>query len=138
MIAAREIMNKNVESVSEHETVDVAAKRMRDGDIGALMVTGKDGSLRGMLTDRDIVTGCIASGHDPAKCTVSTLAKDMPVVVEVGAGVDEVLATMGGHRVRRVPVTDNGTLVGVIGIGDLVDSAGHDRIGAVMAKIVAV
>lgn len=138
MTAAREIMNKHVESVSENETVDVAAKRMRDGDVGALLVTGKDGALRGMVTDRDIVTGCIASGHDPAKCTVATLAQDRPVVVEVSAGLDEVLATMGDNRIRRVPVTDKGALVGVIGISDLVDTAGHDRIGAVMAQIVAV
>jgi len=129
-------MNSKVESISATETVDVAAKRMRDADVGALLVTDEDGMLTGVITDRDIVTGCIAAGHDPAKCRISTLADHPPVTVDAQADLAEIIKTMGRSRVRRLPVTEEGKLVGVIGVSDLVKAATPDEIGSLVGKIV--
>ena len=136
MAAARQFMNSKVESISATETVDVAAKRMRDADVGALLVTDEDGMLTGVITDRDIVTGCIAAGHDPAKCRISTLADHPPVTVDAQADLAEIIKTMGRSRVRRLPVTEEGKLVGVIGVSDLVKAATPDEIGSLVGKIV--
>ena len=136
MSSARQFMNSTVESISATETVDVAAQRMRDADVGALLVTEESGKLSGVITDRDIVTGCIASGHDPAKCQVSTLAGSAPVTVDAEADLAEILKTMGRSRVRRLPVTENGRLVGLIGVSDLVKAATPDEIGSLVGKIV--
>ena len=136
MAAARQFMSDKVESVPSTETVEVAAKRMRDADVGALLVTDPDGMLSGVITDRDIVTSCIAAGHDPAKCPVSSLADHPPVTVEAEADLAEILKTMGRSRVRRLPVTDHGRLVGVIGMSDLVKAATPDEIGSLVGKIV--
>ena len=111
MSSARQFMNSKVESIPATETVDVAAQRMRDADVGALLVTDGAGILAGVITDRDIVTGCIASGHDPAKCQVSTLAGSAPVVVDAEADLAEILKTMGRSRCAGLPVTENGRLV---------------------------
>jgi CBS domain-containing protein len=136
MSAARQFMNSEVESISATETIDVAAQRMRDADVGALLVTEEGGKLSGVITDRDIVTGCIASGHDPAKCHVATLTDKVPVTVDVDADLGSVLKTMGRSRVRRLPVTEDGRLVGVIGVADLVKSASTDEIGDLVKNIV--
>lgn len=136
MSSARQFMNSKVESIPATETVDVAAQRMRDADVGALLVTDGAGTLAGVITDRDIVTGCIASGHDPAKCQVSTLAGSAPVTVDAEADLAEILKTMGRSRVRRLPVTENGRLIGLIGISDLVKAATPDEIGSLVGKIV--
>jgi CBS domain-containing protein len=136
MSAARQFMNSKVESIPATETVDVAAQRMRDADVGALLVTDGNGTLSGVITDRDIVTGCIASGHDPARCPVSSLAGSAPVTVEAEADLAEILKTMGRSRVRRLPVTDNGRLVGLIGVSDLMKAATPDEIGELVGKIV--
>lgn len=136
MSAARQFMNSKLESIPATETVDVAAKRMRDADVGALLVTDEGGALAGVVTDRDIVTECIASGHDPARCAVSSLAGNAPVTVDAGADLAEILKTMGRSRVRRLPVTENGRLVGVIGVSDLVKAATPDEIGELVGKIV--
>jgi CBS domain-containing protein len=136
MSAARQFMNDQVESIPSAETVDVAAKRMRDADVGALLVTDENGTLSGVITDRDIVTGCIASGHDPSKCQVSTLTDKIPVMVDAEADLAEILKTMGRSRVRRLPVTEDGRLVGVIGISDLVKAATPDEVGELVKSIV--
>ena len=136
MSAARQFMNGKIESIPSAESVDVAAQRMRDADVGALLVTDPDGKLTGMITDRDIVTGCIAAGHDPAKCPVSSLADHPPITVDAGADLAEILKTMGRSRVRRVPVTESGRLVGVIGVSDLLKAATPDEISSLVGRIV--
>lgn len=136
MSAARQVMNAKVESIPSTETVDVAAKRMRDADVGALLVADEDGTLSGVITDRDIVTGCIASGHDPAQCQVATLTDKVPVMVDAEADLAEILKTMGRSKVRRLPVTEDGRLVGVIGISDLVKAATPDEVGELVKSIV--
>lgn len=136
MSAARQFMNSKLESIPAAETVEVAAKRMRDADVGALLVTDESGALAGVVTDRDIVTGCIASGHDPSRCPVSSLAGKAPVTVDAEADLAEILKTMGRSRVRRLPVTEHGRLIGVIGVSDLMKAASPDEIGELVGKIV--
>jgi CBS domain-containing protein len=136
MPAARQFMNSTIESIPATETVDVASQRMRDADVGALLVTDEGGALSGVITDRDIVTGCIASGHDPARCQVASLAGKTPVTVDADADLPEILKTMGRARVRRLPVTEKGRLVGMIGVSDLAKAAHPDELGELVGKIV--
>ncbi len=69
MTTARDIVHQGVDCVPEHETLDGAAQMMRDHHVGSLPVCAADNRLKGIITDRDIVVKCIASGHDPAKMT---------------------------------------------------------------------
>ncbi|MDJ0340064.1 CBS domain-containing protein [Streptomyces sp. H10-C2] len=135
MATAREIMHKGVESISEHETLDVAAKRMRDAGIGALAITDTDGKLRGVLTDRDIVLRCVATGHDPAAVRAADLLNGKPVTAMADDDAGSVVAAMADKRIRRIPVLDGGSLVGMISEADIARKLGAAEAGALAAAI---
>ena len=75
VVAARELMTPDVQSVRDSSTLVEAAQLMRDLDVGSLPICGEDDKLKGMLTDRDIVVRCIAQGGDPAKTRADDLAQ---------------------------------------------------------------
>ena len=81
---ARDVMTEGAQCVSENDTVATAAQQMASLDVGALPICGEDDRLKGMLTDRDIVTKVVATGQDPDEVTVGTLA-DGGEVVTIGA-----------------------------------------------------
>ena len=66
MATAREIMHPDAECIDENETLNTAARMMRDLHVGSLPICGADGRLRGIITDRDLVVHCIAENGDPA------------------------------------------------------------------------
>ncbi|MDW8805369.1 CBS domain-containing protein [Streptomyces scabiei] len=75
MTSARDVMHTGAECVGEHETLDAAARRMRDLDVGALPICGDDNKLHGIITDRDIVVKCLAADSDPKKTATGELAQ---------------------------------------------------------------
>jgi CBS domain-containing protein len=119
MTTAREIMHAGVTCIGEDETLQHAAQRMRDLDVGSLPVCGDDDRLRGIITDRDIVTKCIARGDDPANITAGELAHGMPVTIESQADATEVLRAMKQHQIHRLPVIESQQPVGMISQADL-------------------
>ena len=90
MTTARDIMHAGAECVGEHETLQYAAQRMRDLDVGSLPICGDDDRLHGIITDRDIVMKWVAAGGDPAAITAGELAQRMPVTVDSGAELSDV------------------------------------------------
>jgi CBS domain-containing protein len=119
MPTAREIMTPDVTCVGEKETLADAAKKMADLGVGSLPICGEDNRLKGMLTDRDIVVKALAKGRNPAECTASELAEGKPVTVGADDDANEILRTMGQHKVRRVPVIDGHQLVGIVALADV-------------------
>jgi CBS domain-containing protein len=119
MTTAREIMHPGAECTGEHETLAQAARRMRDLDVGALPVCGDDGRLRGIITDRDIVVKCVATGSCSGTVTAGDLAQGEPFTIGADASAEDVLRVMEEHRIRRLPVIDNDQLVGMISEADL-------------------
>src|SRR5919112_5873692 len=106
MATAKEIMHLGAECVPETETLDRAAQMMRDKQVGSLPICGTDNKLKGIITDRDIVVKCIASGRDPSEMTAGDLAQGKPVFVESSASEDEILSLMEKNKIRRVPVLE--------------------------------
>jgi CBS domain-containing protein len=119
MTTARDIMHPGAECVGEHDSLQRAAQLMRDLDVGALPICGDDNRLKGIVTDRDIVTQCIAQGYDPASTSAGQLARGEPVMVLSDADVSDVLRAMENNKIRRVPVIENQELVGIISSADL-------------------
>ena len=119
MTTARDIMHAGVACIGENETLAKAARRMRDLDVGALPVCGEDDRLLGIITDRDIVIKCVADGGDPETVTAGDLAQGTPFTIGADASAGQVLRVMEDHRIRRLPVTDNHRLVGMISEADL-------------------
>lgn len=78
MTTAKDIMHPGAQWIPAHETLDRAAQMMRDMNVGALPIADENERLCGILTDRDIVVGCVAMGHDPARITCGDMAKGTP------------------------------------------------------------
>ncbi|GAA4566422.1 CBS domain-containing protein [Planotetraspora kaengkrachanensis] len=137
MITAREIMHPGVECVGEHQTLRAAALLMRDLNVGALPICGDDDRLHGILTDRDIVTKCVAVGGDPATTTAGQLAQGKPVTIPADADVSQVLQTMEASRIRRLPVIDDHRLVGLITEADLARHLPEEEVGHFVESVCA-
>ena len=115
----REIMTGQVVRIRPEEPVGVAARMLAQYNIGALPVCGYDGSLKGLVTDRDIVTRCLAAGRSPSttpvKAIMTTGVVSAPPDMELGLAA----GLMGRRQIRRLPVTENGKLCGMLSLGDL-------------------
>ncbi len=135
MVTAREIMHPGAECVPESETLDRAAQMMRDKQVGSLPICGTDNKLKGIITDRDIVVKCIASGKDPSRVTAGELAQGTPVYVESDASEDEVLKLMEKNKVRRVPVMEDRKLVGMISEADIAQHLSDEKLAHFVATI---
>ncbi|MEU3058687.1 CBS domain-containing protein [Streptomyces griseus] len=137
MTTAKDIMHSGARWIPAHETLDRAAQLMREHNVGALPVSANGDSDRmiGIITDRDIVVGCVAKGHDPAKITAGDLAQGTPRWIEADAGVDAVLEEMQTHRIRRLPVVENKKLVGMISEADLAQHLTEEQIAGWAEKV---
>ena len=118
----REIMTDTVVRINPEETVAVAARTLARYNIGMLPVCGGDGRLCGVVTDRDLVTRCIAAGKEPTRTTVREVMTSN--VVAARQDMDTVAAAqlMGRQQIRRLPVLENGRLCGMVSLGDLASS----------------
>jgi CBS domain-containing protein len=119
MTTAGDIMHRGAQWIPAHETLDRAAQLMRELGVGALPISDENERLCGILTDRDIVVGCVAVGRDPARVTAGDMAHGTPRWIDAGADVGEVLQEMKDHQIRRLPVIENKRLVGMISESDL-------------------
>jgi CBS domain-containing protein len=97
--------------------VDVAA-RMRDSDIGTVVVT-ENNRLKGLVTDRDIVVRAVADGRDPNQATAGDVCSTQLVTLNPQDSLDRAVQIMRGHDVRRVPVVQDERVVGIVSLGDL-------------------
>ncbi|MEV6655363.1 CBS domain-containing protein [Streptomyces sp. NPDC051219] len=95
-----------------------AARRMREADIGAVLV--QDGEeLRGVVTDRDLVVRALAEGTDPRQTPVGSVCSETVVTVSPGDDIGKAVELMREHAVRRLPVVDDGHAVGIVSLGDV-------------------
>ena len=115
----REIMTNPVVRIHPEETVTVAARMLEHNNIGAMPVCGSDGRLCGMLTDRDIVTRCLAAGKSPQDTSVREVMTGKVYVARPDMEVALVAGLMGREQIRRLPVMENGKLCGMVSLGDI-------------------
>ncbi|AUM15310.1 CBS domain-containing protein [Rhodococcus ruber] len=137
MTTARDIMHRDAVCIGEHDTLETAARRMRELEIGALPICGDDNRLHGIITDRDIVLECVAAGGDPRSMTAGALAHGKPYVVDADADVGRVLTVMEEHRIRRLPVVEEHRLVGMISEADLAVHLPESEVGRFVEAICA-
>jgi CBS domain-containing protein len=134
---ARDIMSADCQCIEEGASIIDAAKKLSELGVGSMPICGEDDRLKGMLTDRDIVVKVLAAGKDPASTTAGDLGEGKPVTIGADDSVDEALAVMSEHQVRRLPVIDGHDLVGIISQADIARSVSDDRAGDVLQAISA-
>lgn len=113
-----DIMTEYPVTVGPLTSLTEAARRMRDSDIGDVLIVD-DGRLAGVVTDRDLVVRAMAEGRDPDETTVHAVCSPDPVTVRPDDSLRHAVELMRAHALRRLPVTDDGRLVGIVSIGDL-------------------
>lgn len=114
----KDIMTRSVVSIAPGESVEVAARTMARHNIGALPVCS-GGKLCGMLTDRDIVTRCLAANRQPNTTQVRQVMTEQVTAVAPDMQTGTAAHLMGRLQVRRLPVVDNGKLCGMVSLGDM-------------------
>ena len=115
----KEVMSRRIIAISPEETVAVAARLLSQHNIGALPVCSRDGRLRGMVTDRDIVLRCVAPEADPKSVPVKEIMSRRLAAVAPEDDVRQAARLMARRQIRRLPVVADGNVVGMVSLGDL-------------------
>lgn len=115
----RDVMTSHPVTMSPDALLIDAAEQMRDQDIGDVLVLDEDGRLRGIVTDRDMVVRALADGQEASITTVGEVCSPDVVSIDADDDLDKAVRMMCDRAVRRIPVTDDGLLVGVVSLGDL-------------------
>jgi CBS domain-containing protein len=111
-----------------------AAKLMKQADVGMIPVV-QEGQLSGTVTDRDIVLRVIAEGKSTASTTVGEIASGEVVTVDPEQELEEALELMAKHQVRRLPVVENGRLIGVLAQADVAREGDEREVGWTVEQI---
>jgi signal-transduction protein with cAMP-binding, CBS, and nucleotidyltransferase domain len=112
-------MTTNLVTLQANASIVDAARKMKDEDIGDVIVTKSNKSICGIVTDRDLVVRGLADGKDPAKVTLDEVCTHEVTTVRPDDELSMVVELMREKAIRRIPVTDNGEPVGIISLGDL-------------------
>ncbi len=114
-----ELMTGRIVTVGQLEPVVAAARLMKRHNLGALPVCDDEGKLRGMVTDRDIATRCVAGELDPEDTMVREIMSRGIQTCRADEDAEDVLRAMGAAQVRRLPVMESGKVIGMVSLGDL-------------------
>ena len=116
----KDLMSTNISCITEESSVFHIAQQMQREDVGSLPVCSQQGQLLGMVTDRDLVLRALARSIDDLS---SLTAKDImslhPVTITPDMDSHDAALVFSSHRIRRLPVTENEKLVGMLSLGDL-------------------
>ncbi|HEX8645641.1 MAG TPA: CBS domain-containing protein [Thermoleophilaceae bacterium] len=123
MASVSDVMSKDPKTVEPGDSIQDAAKKMKEADTGALLVVDGD-DLKGIVTDRDIVVNAVAEGNGDAK--VEDVASTDATTIEPDAELKDAIAKMREAKVRRLPVVEDGNPVGIVSLGDLAIEADDD------------
>ena len=114
----REIMSKDIASLKSDDRVERAAQLMKQYNCGSIPVCTQD-KLIGIVTDRDIAVRSVASGQDVTQQRVCDIMTDSVVFGSPEMEVNDAARLMSDRQIRRLPIVDNNSLVGIVALGDI-------------------
>lgn len=132
--SVKDAMTSDVKTAAQSQSITEAAQLMKEEGVGAIPIVDGD-RLVGMLTDRDIVIRAIADGSDPQATQVGDIASRDPVTVRPDDDLDDAIRLMAQHQVRRLPVVEDGHLVGVVATADVAQEAKEKDLGHLVEEI---
>jgi CBS domain-containing protein len=118
----KDMMTKNMVTISATATAEEAAKKMQSEKVGTVLVLDK-GLLKGLVTDRQITTKVVAAGKNPSNVMLSEIMTRSPVTVSTEMEIHEAGRLIGEHGYRRVPVVEGEKPVGIISVADIAEHA---------------
>lgn len=134
MATVRELMTTNCITVNSENSVLDTSIKMKDNDIGFIPVV-EGQKLVGVITDRDIVIRCIAENKQCSSPVKEVMSKEI-ATISPDTSVEEAAKLMARQQIRRLPVVENGNLIGVVAIGDMaVDNMHDEKAGKALSGI---
>ena len=130
----RDLMTSNPVTCESSASVLDAAKQMAQQDVGPIPVVEND-QLAGIVTDRDIVVRVVAEGRDPSSTTVGEIASQDLETVSPDEELDSALRKMASAQVRRLPVVENGRVVGIVAQADVARQGQDQKTGEVVEQV---
>jgi len=118
MLRAYDVMTRAVATCPPDAPLREVAAKMRDLNIGDVLVV-EDGKLRGIVTDRDLTVQALAEGVNPQTTTVDRCMSTHLVTGQADWSLEQIAEVMGKHQIRRLPITQNDALVGIVSLGDV-------------------
>lgn len=115
----RQLMSPTVVTITPEESAALAARLLTRHNLGSLPVCTYEGELVGIVTDRDIVTRCIAADQDPHRVSVRDIMTRELTVVAPGEDAKQAAKRMARAQIRRLPVVEEGKVRGMVSLGDL-------------------
>jgi len=134
MTQIKDVMTLNPTTCEPQASVVDAAKVMAQEDVGSIPIVEGD-RLIGVVTDRDIVIRVVAEGRDLQSTTVGEIASRDLVTVSPDEDLDRALELMAENQVRRVPVIEGDTLVGIVAQRDIALQGADRETGQVVEQI---
>lgn len=130
-----ELMTKPVVTLSSSDSVERAATLMKEHNVGSIPVCD-GGTIKGIVTDRDITLKSVASGKDTKRQPVNEVMTTNIITGSPNMNLDEASRIMSDNQIRRLPIVDNNNLVGIIGLGDLAtESKSNEMAGCALSGI---
>lgn len=120
MPTVRDAMTSDPRCCDSSATVTEAANEMKQGDVGAILVTESD-VLSGIVTDRDVVVRAVAEGRDPNDTTVGDVCTSDPTTLSPDEELGDAVRRVKEANIRRLPVVEDGKPVGILSLGDLAE-----------------
>ncbi len=130
----QDAMTADPVTIGRADTVVDAARLMESADVGSVPVVD-GGTPVGIVTDRDIAIRVVAQGKDPKQTPVGDIATDQPYYVHPEQDLDEALELMAYRKIRRLPVVDDGQLVGMLAQADVVHEVKEKKAAQVIEEI---
>jgi CBS domain-containing protein len=132
---AADIMSKDVTVIREEETIREAAERLASDDIGVLPICDSNKQIKGMLTDRDIVVHVVARGKDPSNTRASELEQGEIITLRPDDSVEHAVELMAQYQVRRLPVVEDGQILGMVSQADVAKAVSPEQAGRMLTQI---
>ncbi len=132
----RKIMHEHPATCAPADSLNLAAQIMWEHDCGAVPVVASDGGVAGIITDRDICMAAYTRGQPLAAMSVESAMSRLVYTCSPDDSIGHAARLMAHHQVRRVPVVENGKLVGVLTLADIareMRNSGANRIRACVA-----
>ena len=128
MIPVKRVMARSLVAVDKQMTVQEVAKVMETKDVGSVLVMDKEsGEIAGIVTERDIVKKVVAKGVDGSSYLVKGIMSSPLLTIDSHKTIFEAGDYMDQKKVRHLAVTENGKVVGVISVRDLINPSQYDE-----------
>ncbi len=117
-----EAKGEKVVSIPPGQSIPEVARTLRHENVGAALVRGEDGGMLGIISERDVVNGIAQHGPSSLEMAASDMMTASLITCSPETDTEELMQKMLTSRIRHLPVTRDGKLVGIVSIGDLVKS----------------